>query len=245
MIPPSPQLVAMKALQSRYRRRRLPSIAVTNREIPGCHYSKRSTACARLCSCTGEGGGITCCSRSRNGTKLADVSCIDSGRTAQTQHPWMWTLRTVREFSSHKLPKGQLDDGAKTFGWGRPRGRQKTDGEWLIGYGMFLRANAGQHAGRKPTRAVHTERRRAACWSETDYGTDIGTGTYADPPKRSPGEMAGVAGGPCVGAGLGDSSLPKARPVPGAAGRAASSGGSVFVACEALPQKDSPKNHAA
>ena len=100
----------------------------------------------------------------------------------------------------------------------------------MIGYGMSSATRVNM-LGESHARVTLNE--DGSLLVETDM-TDIGTGTYAILTQIA-GEMLGVPADR-VTVRLGDSSLPKAAGSGGSWG-AASSGGSVFVACEALRKK--------
>ncbi len=132
-----------------------------------------------------------------------------------------------RDFSSHMLEEA-MDDGAKTFGWA-DRKSGKTDGDWMIGYGMSsaVRVNMiGKSAARVTLNPDGT------VLIETDM-TDIGTGTYAILSQVA-GEMLGVSQDK-IETRLGDSDLPESAGSGGSWG-ASSAGSSVFLACEKLRQ---------
>ena len=129
-----------------------------------------------------------------------------------------------REFSSNKLIEA-LDDGAKAFGWAA-RATGSSDGEWLIGYGMSS-ATRVNLLGESHARVTLEDGKVLV---ETDM-TDVGTGTYAILTQIA-SEMLGVDPAH-VTVDLGNSDHPKSAGSGGSWG-AASSGSSVFVACENL-----------
>lgn len=128
-----------------------------------------------------------------------------------------------------------MEKGAKAFGWNnRPSvPASRTEGDWLIGYGMAAAARTNEL---KPAQArvklvpdsTHTLGVKALI--ETDM-TDIGTGSYTIFTQV----VADMLGLPvsAVEARLGDSKLPPAAGSGGSWG-AASSGSAIYLACEAL-----------
>ena len=195
-----------------------------NREI-GMHIKRINRMCAGSVRAPGEAVGITALEIAMD--ELAVASGIDPVELRKRNIPDV-DPSDGRAFSSHKLAEA-LDDGAKTFGWDS-REVGKTDGEWLIGYGM---ASATRVNMLGESHARVTLNQDGSLLVETDM-TDIGTGTYAILTQIA-GEMLGLPSDR-VTVRLGDSSLPKAAGSGGSWG-AASSGGSVFVACEALRKK--------
>ncbi|MFD2740569.1 xanthine dehydrogenase family protein molybdopterin-binding subunit [Sulfitobacter aestuarii] len=132
-----------------------------------------------------------------------------------------------KEFSSRRFREA-LDSGAEAFGWvDRPETRTRSEGEWLIGYGM---ASAARVNILMESQARVRLAPDGSVQVETDM-TDIGTGTYAILGQIA-GEMLGL---PIerVEVRLGDTDLPPASGSGGSWG-AASSGTSVYVACQAI-----------
>ncbi len=138
--------------------------------------------------------------------------------------------QTGKAFSSRRFAEA-LDLGATKFGWdqrGKPRARR--EGEWLIGMGMASATRVNILMESK-ARAVLSP--GATAMIETDM-TDIGTGTYAILTQIA-AEMLGLPVDR-VTTVLGDTDLPAASGSGGSWG-AASSGTSVFLACESLRQQ--------
>ncbi|MGR3755748.1 MAG: xanthine dehydrogenase family protein molybdopterin-binding subunit, partial [Tranquillimonas sp.] len=132
-----------------------------------------------------------------------------------------------KDYSSRRFREA-LDSGAEAFGWSdRPGPCERREGEWLIGYGMAsaARVNALMES---QARVILTPDGRARV--ETDM-TDIGTGTYAILGQIA-GEMLGLPRD-AVDVVLGDTDLPPASGSGGSWG-AASSGTSVYLACQAI-----------
>lgn len=132
---------------------------------------------------------------------------------------------TGRPFSSHKLAEA-LRDGAQRFGWSdrRPNG-QRAEGEWLIGMGMATAVRVNMLV---ESRAKVTLLQNGQAIVETDM-TDIGTGTYTILGQLA-GEMLGLPVDR-VEVKLGDTDFPPSSGSGGSFG-AASSGNSVYLACE-------------
>ena len=137
-------------------------------------------------------------------------------------------------FSTRQLI-GCMRTGAEKFGWDQrqPRPASVREGDWLIGIGM---AAASRVNNLKPSQARATLKLNKAkllgveAIIETDM-TDIGTGTYTILAQIA----ADMLGLPIdhVSVKLGDTDLPPASGSGGSVG-AASSGSSVYLACEKL-----------
>ena len=138
-------------------------------------------------------------------------------------------------FSSHTLARA-LDEGAAAFGWEKrkPEPKSVRDGEWLIGMGM---ASAFLVNLLIEAKARVTLMPDGTATVETDM-TDIGTGTYAILTQVA-GEMLGLDERR-VTVRLGDTDYPAGSGSGGSFG-AASSGASVFLACEEIRQKIAEK----
>ncbi|NVD44726.1 xanthine dehydrogenase family protein molybdopterin-binding subunit [Qipengyuania atrilutea] len=131
-------------------------------------------------------------------------------------------------YSSRKMEEA-LKQGAEAFGWhsGPRKPRQKREGEWWIGTGMATAArihNVGEAEARVTLNGDGT------VLVETDM-TDIGTGTYSILTQIA-ADMLGVEPAKVL-VDLGDTNHPRG-PGSGGSWGAASSGSSVFIACEAV-----------
>ena len=125
-----------------------------------------------------------------------------------------------------------LDEGAKKFGWDK---RNKTpgqmrEGEWLIGHGMAAAARGNQL---QPSEARVVLNPDGSAIIETDM-TDIGTGTYTILAQIA-GELLGLPIDK-IDVRLGDNAFPPGSGSGGSFG-AASSGSSVYLACESIREK--------
>lgn len=137
-------------------------------------------------------------------------------------------------FSTRQLI-GCMRTGAEKFGWDQRRSQPASvrEGDWLIGIGM---AAASRVNNLKPSQARATLKLNESkllgveAIIETDM-TDIGTGTYTILAQIA----ADMLGLPIdhVSVKLGDTDLPPASGSGGSVG-AASSGSSVYLACEKL-----------
>ena len=132
-----------------------------------------------------------------------------------------------RPFSSHKLAEA-LRLGAERFGWidRRPAGTRR-EGEWLVGMGMAAAVRVNMLI---ESRARVTLLPAGEALVETDM-TDIGTGTYTILGQIA-AEMLGLPRDR-VRVELGDTGFPPASGSGGSFG-AASSGTSVYLACEEI-----------
>ncbi|MFZ3582816.1 xanthine dehydrogenase family protein molybdopterin-binding subunit [Loktanella sp. DJP18] len=194
-----------------------------NRET-GIEIVRVNSTCAGSVRAPGEAVGITALEIAMD--ELAVASGIDPVELRRRNIPEQ-DPSDGRAFSSHKL-EDALDDGAQSFGWAdREKGR--SDGDWLIGYGMAsaVRVNMiGKSAARVTLNPDGT------VLIETDM-TDIGTGTYAILTQIA-GELLGVSQDK-IETRLGDSDLPESAGSGGSWG-ASSAGSSVFLACEKMRQ---------
>lgn len=135
-----------------------------------------------------------------------------------------------RPYSSNMLAEA-LRAGASRFGWSdrRPPG-EREDGEWLIGMGMAAAVRVNMLI---ESRARVTLEPSGAALVETDM-TDIGTGTYTILGQLA-AEMLGLPRDQ-VRVELGDTDFPPASGSGGSFG-AASSGTSVYLACEDIRRR--------
>lgn len=158
--------------------------------------------------------------------ELAEVSGIDPVELRLRNIPDSEPV-TNKPFSSHKLAES-LREGARLFGWSdrRPTG-QRVEGEWLVGMGMAAAVRVNMLI---ESRAKVTLVQDGRAVVETDM-TDIGTGTYTILGQLA-AEMLGLASDR-VEVKLGDTDFPPAAGSGGSFG-AASSGNSVFLACEEI-----------
>ena len=133
-------------------------------------------------------------------------------------------------YSSRSLAEC-LDIGAQDFGWSRRRSRPAStrEGDWWIGHGMAAAARSNMLV-KSSARVTLTPEGRAVV--QTDM-TDIGTGTYTVLAQIA-AEMLGLPL-ESVDVHLGDTNHPPAAGSGGSFG-AASSGSSVYLACEKLRQ---------
>lgn len=133
-------------------------------------------------------------------------------------------------YSSRSLAEC-LDIGAQDFGWSRRQSRPAStrEGDWWIGHGMAAAARSNMLV-KSSARVTLTPEGRAVV--ETDM-TDIGTGTYTVLAQIA-AEMLGLPL-ESVDVHLGDTNHPPAAGSGGSFG-AASSGSSVYLACEKLRQ---------
>lgn len=133
---------------------------------------------------------------------------------------------------STRLFAEALDKGAELFGWEKRSAKpgSRREGEWLIGMGMAsaVRVNMLMESSARVTLNAD-----GSVLVETDM-TDLGTGTYAILTQIA-AEMLGTPMDR-VKVVLGDSDLPVSAGSGGSWG-AASSGSSVFVACEDIRKR--------
>jgi len=137
-------------------------------------------------------------------------------------------------FSTRKLIEC-MEQGAKQFGWDKRNAKpaSKLEGDWWIGTGMAAAARGNQLQASEARATLQVDESKALgikAVIETDM-TDIGTGSYTVFSQVA----ADLLGLPIdhVEMKLGDSALPPASGSGGSWG-AASSGSSVYLACEQL-----------
>ncbi len=194
-----------------------------NRVI-GHNIARVNRTCAGSVRAPGEAVGVTMLEVAMD--ELATAAGIDPVELRRRNIPETVPTKDT-PFSSHML-EAALDDGAKAFGWAdRPKPHTATDGEWLLGCGMSSAARVNMIMQSAARVTLNPD---GSAVIETDM-TDIGTGSYAILTQIA-AEMLGLSPDR-VEARLGDSSFPKASGSGGSVG-AASSGSSVFLACEAI-----------
>lgn len=137
-------------------------------------------------------------------------------------------------FSTRKLIEC-MEQGAKQFGWDKRNAKpaSQLEGDWWIGTGMAAAARGNQLQASEARATLQVDESKALgikAVIETDM-TDIGTGSYTVFSQVA----ADLLGLPIdhVEMKLGDSALPPASGSGGSWG-AASSGSSVYLACEQL-----------
>lgn len=184
-------------------------------------------SCAGSVRAPGEAVGVTVFECAMD--ELAEAAGIDPVELRLRNIPEDEPV-TGRPFSSHKLAEA-LRVGADAFGWSerRPVGQHK-DGEWLIGMGMATAVRVNMLI---ESRAKVTLVQDGHAIVETDM-TDIGTGTYTILGQLA-AEMLGLSADR-VEVKLGDTDFPPASGSGGSFG-AASSGNSVYLACEDIRQQ--------
>ena len=193
-----------------------------NRRL-GMEVARLNLMCAGSVRAPGEAIGMQVLENAMD--ELAHVSGIDPvelrKRNIPETHPEEGTPYSSRPFAE------ALDEGAKRFGWDKrnPEPAQTREGEWLIGMGMAAAARVNMLMESK-ARVILKEDGTAVV--ETDM-TDIGTGTYAILTQICC-DMLGIEPED-VETRLGDSHFPKASGSGGSFG-AASSGSSVYLACQ-------------
>jgi xanthine dehydrogenase YagR molybdenum-binding subunit len=184
--------------------------------------------CAGSVRAPGEAVGMTVLEMAMD--ELAEAAGVDPVELRLRNIPERDPERDV-PFSSHTLAE-TLREGARRFGWDarRPEPARRREGEWLIGLGMAAAARVNMLAEAKARVTLAAD---CSATVETDM-TDIGTGTYAILTQIA-GEMLGLPVDR-VTTVLGDTALP---PGPGSGGSfgAASSGTSVFLACEEIRRR--------
>ena len=133
-------------------------------------------------------------------------------------------------YSSRSLAEC-LDIGARDFGWSRRQSKPAStrEGDWWIGHGMAAAARSNMLVKSSALVTLTPDGRAVV---ETDM-TDIGTGTYTVLAQIA-AEMLGLPL-ESVDVHLGDTNHPPASGSGGSFG-AASSGSSVYLACEKLRQ---------
>lgn len=180
--------------------------------------------CAGSVRAPGEAVGVTAFECAMD--ELAEAAGIDPVEFRLKNIPDAEPV-TGRPFSSHKLVEA-LHDGARRFGWtARKPAGQRAEGEWLIGMGMAAAVRVNMLV---ESRARVTLVQDGHAIIETDM-TDIGTGTYTILGQLA-AEMLGLPADR-VEVRLGDTDFPPAAGSGGSFG-AASSGTSVYLACEEI-----------
>lgn len=166
---------------------------------------------------------------------LALECAMDELAVAMRMDPIELRLRNIPErhpekgipYSAHGLAEC-LRQGSEAFGWSERRPpASRREGEWWVGMGVAAAARTNILS---ESRARVTLRPDGTALVETDM-TDIGTGTYAIL-RQIAAEMLGLDPAR-VEVSLGDTDLPPASGSGGSWG-AASSGSSVFLACEGI-----------
>ncbi|MGN7867381.1 xanthine dehydrogenase family protein molybdopterin-binding subunit [Paracoccus sp. 22332] len=180
--------------------------------------------CAGSVRAPGEAVGVTIFECAMD--ELAEAAGIDPVELRLRNIPDAEPV-TDRPFSSHKLAEA-LRDGAQRFGWSarKPAG-QRIEGEWFIGMGMAAAVRVNMLVESRARVTLHQDGRAIV---ETDM-TDIGTGTYTILGQLA-AEMLGLPADR-VEVRLGDTDFPPAAGSGGSFG-AASSGNSVYLACEEI-----------
>ena len=191
--------------------------------VIGESVARVSRTCAGSIRAPGEAIGVVTLENAMD--ELARASGIDPVELRKRNIPES-DPETDKPFSSHRFADC-LDRGAETFDWAQRTKGGTREGEWLIGTGMasavrinmLMESQARVKLGADATAIV-----------ETDM-TDLGTGTYTILTQIA-AEMLGL---PVerVTTVLGDSDLPTSAGSGGCWG-AASSGTSVFLACEGI-----------
>lgn len=208
-----------------------PTAAATHFLYGGAHrrYGKEVARVNRTCAgsvrAPGEAVGM-----------LALEGAMDELAHAMGLDPVELRLRNIPErhpekdipYSARGLARC-LAEGAERFGWSEraPAPASRREGEWWVGMGVAAAARTNLLS---ESRARVTLRPDATALVETDM-TDIGTGTYAIL-RQIAAEMLGLDPSR-VEVRLGDTDLPPASGSGGSWG-AASSGSSVFLACEGI-----------
>jgi len=194
-----------------------------NREI-GHHIARVHRTCAGSVRAPGEAVGVTVLENAMD--ELAHVAGIDPVELRKRNIPGK-DPETGKPFSSRRFAEA-LDRGAARFGWSERRAPgTRREGEWLIGIGMASATRVNALMESKARVTLNPDGRAVV---ETDM-TDIGTGTYAILTQIA-AEMLGLPVNQ-VSTSLGDTDFPSAAGSGGSWG-AASSGTSVFLACENL-----------
>lgn len=198
-----------------------------NRVI-GQQIARVNMTCAGSVRAPGESVGVTVFENAMD--ELADKIGIDPVELRKVNIPDEDPSKGI-PFSSHKLAEA-LDEGARAFGWEKrnPKPKAVRDGEWLVGLGM---ASAFRVNMLIESKARVRLKEDGTADVETDQ-TDIGTGTYAVLAQIAC-EMLGLPAEK-VSVKLGDTDLPPGSGSGGSFG-AASSGTSVFLACEEIRTK--------
>ncbi|MEE4015923.1 xanthine dehydrogenase family protein molybdopterin-binding subunit [Roseibium sp. FZY0029] len=198
-----------------------------NRVI-GNSVARLNRTCAGSVRAPGEAVGVTAFENAMD--ELAEKVGIDPVELRRINIPDEVPSQNIR-FSSHKLAEA-LDEGAKAFGWDKRNAKPGAvrDGEWQIGMGM---SSAFRVNLLIESEARVTLKADGTAEVETDM-TDIGTGTYAVLTQIA-AEMLGLPP-ENVTVRLGDTEYPPASGSGGSFG-AASSGTSVFLACEEIRER--------
>lgn len=198
-----------------------------SREI-GQRVARLGLTCAGSVRAPGEAVGMVALESAMD--ELAVISGIDPVELRKRNIPEKDPTGDV-PFSSHKLAEA-LDEGARRFGWSARKADPGAtrEGEWLIGMGMASAARVNL-LGESQARVTLMPDGSAVV--ETDM-TDIGTGTYAVLTQIA-AETLGLAP-ERVEVRLGDTESPPGAGSGGSWG-AASSGSSVFLACEAIRKR--------
>lgn len=198
--------------------------ACANRKL-GMEVARVNRMCSGSVRAPGEAVGLTAVEMAMD--ELACAANLDPVelriRNIPEQHPEQGIPYSSRRY------REALEKGARRFRWDQrePIPGQRREGDWLIGLGM---AGAARVNILSESKARVTLKADSTAIVETDM-TDIGTGTYAILGQIT-GEMLGL---PMknVEAKLGDTRLPSGAGSGGSWG-AASSGSSVFLACEEI-----------
>ncbi|GHC71894.1 xanthine dehydrogenase family protein molybdopterin-binding subunit [Limoniibacter endophyticus] len=181
-------------------------------------------SCAGSVRAPGEAVGVTVFETAMD--ELAEAVGIDPVELRLRNIPEAEPV-TERPFSSHKLAEA-LREGAERFGWSRRKApRERLEGEWFVGMGVAAAVRVNMLI---ESRARVTLKADGKAIVETDM-TDIGTGTYTILCQIA-AEMLGLARED-VHVELGDTNFPPASGSGGSFG-AASSGTSVYLACEEI-----------
>lgn len=198
-----------------------------NRVI-GNSVARLNRTCAGSVRAPGEAVGVTAFENAMD--ELAEKVGIDPVELHRINIPDEVPSQNI-PFSSHKLAEA-LDEGAKAFGWDKRNAKPGAvrDGEWQIGMGM---SSAFRVNLLIESEARVTLKADGTAEVETDM-TDIGTGTYAVLTQIA-AEMLGLPP-ENVTVRLGDTEYPPASGSGGSFG-AASSGTSVFLACEEIRER--------
>jgi xanthine dehydrogenase YagR molybdenum-binding subunit len=198
-----------------------------NRVI-GNAVARLNRTCAGSVRAPGEAVGVTAFENAMD--ELAERAGIDPLELRRINIPDEVPSQNI-PFSSHKLAEA-LDKGAQAFGWDKRNAKPGAvrDGEWQIGMGM---SSAFRVNLLIESEARVTLKADGKAEVETDM-TDIGTGTYAVLTQIA-AEMLGLSP-ENVTVRLGDTEYPPASGSGGSFG-AASSGTSVFLACEEIRER--------
>jgi len=195
-----------------------------NRVI-GQQIARVNRTCAGSVRAPGESVGVTVFENAMD--ELAEKTGIDPVDLRKRNIPDEDPSKHI-PFSSHKLAEA-LDEGARAFGWEKrnPQPGALREGEWRIGHGMASAFRVNMLVEAKARVRLKAD---GTAEVETDQ-TDIGTGTYAILTQIAC-EMLGLPAAK-VSVRLGDTELPPGSGSGGSFG-AASSGTSVYLACEEI-----------